>query len=166
MNSESTRILIEDLGSGDALARYRAVDALSARRDETFAEILDLLSRGNPHQRAGAAEILERWRDPSAFDRLVTGTKDPDVSVRARCVEALGLLDAPRAQDSLLQAAQDAHPEVRAWAMDVLARLNSPGARSILRAALSDRDLTCAGTRSKPSRAAKAGARRRTLLQC
>ena len=104
MNSESTRKLIEDLGSGDALARYRAVDALSARRAENFDDILDLLTRGNPHQRAGAAEILGRWRDPRAFDRLVAGTQDVDVSVRARCVEALGLLGARRAQDFVCRA--------------------------------------------------------------
>ena len=76
MSSESAVKMIDDLGSEHPLARYRAVDALSARREEVFDAIVDLLVRGNAYQRAGAAEILGRWHDARTFDHLVGGLKD------------------------------------------------------------------------------------------
>ncbi|MCL6431491.1 MAG: HEAT repeat domain-containing protein [Anaerolineae bacterium] len=103
--------------------------------------VLEAAAASDPGTRAAAADAVAAWRDGAPLEPVLTLARDPDATVRAAAVRALGLAGSHAVNvvsRVLQQALDDADAEVRRMAANALAWCRDTSSCSVLRRRLSD----------------------------
>ncbi len=105
----------------DALGRW----ALLQLGEPALPELRDLVSTGEPVQRAGAIQLLGLMGGPADAKPIEARLRDSSAAVRREAAFALGRLGGPRNVPGLLAALEDRIPAVREAAATALGRLQA-----------------------------------------
>lgn len=125
------------LADPDPRVRRAVVLVLIGRRDvRALPAIVEVLAKGERHQRWEAVGDLANLRPPDVRDRLLALLKDPDDWVRSEAASRLGDIGDRRDAPALIAVLRDPHERVRWGAARALGLLRDERARAPLQAAL------------------------------
>jgi HEAT repeat protein len=133
--------LIIQLIDADETTQIRAIWELGQRKEHAIPALARALQATNMVLRQNAAVALGRTGLPAAADLLHDPARtDPDTTVRAHAVHALGRIGDSRAGVVLRAALNDSAADVRAVAAEALGKIIDTDAIEPLIQCLSDRD--------------------------